>query len=177
MYAVIQPLKCKQAPANKPVEKSELASTDFQTAKISHSGLPTASDPNSIDPIVAALPLHPHDVLTSELADDPDMAPLIKTYVGKFTSKINLMNDYLANNRLHELARLAHQLKGTGGGYGFPSISDAACRVEQEAQSNSDVQQIQIAVSELTDLCQKAIAGCIESVVAEPNAFGARSDS
>ncbi len=99
------------------------------------------------------------EVLVSELASDPDMAPLVTKFLRNLGPKVNTLNDYVAANRLDELAKLAHQLKGAGGGYGFPTISDAAREVEQQAKADSDLEQIQIAVAELTELCQQAIAG------------------
>lgn len=160
--------------ASKQVEKRELTSSGSQQ---SQTDLCTAIHSVAMNSHRAASPLPLSEVLISELADDPDMAAIIKIYVGKFPSKIRSMREYLVNNRLDELARLAHQLKGTGGGYGFPSISNAAWRVEQEAKSNSDLQQLRTAVSELTILCQKAIAGCVELFEEESNAFGTGFDS
>ena len=98
-------------------------------------------------------------VMISELADDPDMAPLVDNFLSKLTPKITNMTEYLSANRLEDLAILAHQLKGAGGGYGFPSISEAAQRVEKQAKTDPDLETIQIAVDELANLCRQAIAG------------------
>ena len=40
------------------------------------------------------------------------------------------------SGELLDLARLAHQLKGAAGGYGYPSISSAARDVEQHAKAS-----------------------------------------
>jgi HPt (histidine-containing phosphotransfer) domain-containing protein len=172
MSTPIPPLKCQPGVAIPPAENAAQMFLGDKMMEESQGTLAAACDSITTNLNYASFPFHSDEVLISELADDPDMAELIRMYVGKFTSKINSMTDYLANNRLDELARLAHQLKGTGGGYGFPSISDAAWRVEQEAKSNSDLQQIRTAVADLTELCQRAIAGCIEPIVREPHALG-----
>ena len=96
--------------------------------------------------------------LLSEFADDPKMGPLIVSFLNKLEPKVEQMSGYLIDNRLDELARLAHQLTGSGGGYGFPSISDAARHLETRATSDCKVEQIQQAVSELSSLCRQAIA-------------------
>lgn len=100
-----------------------------------------------------------YKVLKSEYGDDELMAPLVKKFVSNLEPKIQQLNDYLINNRLDELARLAHQLKGSGGGYGFPTISEAAKKVEHQAKSEPEIEKIQAVVAELTCLCRQAIAG------------------
>ena len=177
MYAVVQPSKCQLEIVAGPVHNPEQTFDDSRAAQASQSAAAAAKDSRAMNANIAPSPLDRDGILISELADDPDMAQIIPIYVGRFPSKISLMNAYLAGNQLVELARLAHQLKGTGGGYGFPSISDAACRVGQQIQSKSDIQQIRNAVSELTDLRQQAIAGCVDLVAEESNALGTRFDS
>lgn len=96
--------------------------------------------------------------LLSEFAADPEMAPLIAAFLSKLESKATLMSQYLIDNRLDDLSRLAHQLKGTGGGYGFPAISDAARRVEHDVTSDQALSQIEQSVAELSDLCRQAVS-------------------
>ena len=98
-------------------------------------------------------------VLVSELADDPDMSQLVNEFLSDLGPKVRGMTESLSANRLDELAKLAHQLKGAGGGYGFPTISDAARQVEQLAKAEPDLEQIHLAVGELNRICQQAIAG------------------
>jgi CheY-like chemotaxis protein/anti-sigma regulatory factor (Ser/Thr protein kinase)/HPt (histidine-containing phosphotransfer) domain-containing protein len=153
--------------ATKPINRIELIST---CAKWMSSN----RDSNSNLVCTMAQP-GPEDQRTgplkSELADDPEMAPLVENFLGKMGLKIANLNEYLSGNRLDELARLAHQLKGSGGGYGFPTISEAARQVERFANGESDLAQIQIAVKELTMLCQQAIAGgtCADQAFTEPS--------
>lgn len=98
-------------------------------------------------------------VLVSELTDDQQMAPLVDRFLKNLGPKVKNMSDGLLNNRLDEVAKLAHQLKGAGGGYGFPTISDAARQVETQAKADADLEQVQRSVEELTELCRRAIAG------------------
>jgi CheY-like chemotaxis protein/HPt (histidine-containing phosphotransfer) domain-containing protein len=109
---------------------------------------------------LASLPSSPtNHSLTSELADDPDMVPLVAKFVGNLGHKIESMNSFIATNQLDELVKLAHQLSGTGGGYGFPRISDAARRLEKSVTPDPDMKTIFEAMTELSDLCQRAAAG------------------
>jgi CheY-like chemotaxis protein/HPt (histidine-containing phosphotransfer) domain-containing protein len=72
----------------------------------------------------------------SELADDPDMREIIEQYVSRLPDQVRKMHELLAHNDLENLGRLAHQLKGSGGGYGFPqltALASAANRSIREA--------------------------------------------
>jgi CheY-like chemotaxis protein/HPt (histidine-containing phosphotransfer) domain-containing protein len=97
--------------------------------------------------------------LLSYLADDPEMGPLIEKFLSKLAPKIQNMSEFLLNNRLDELATLAHQLKGAGGSYGFPTISDAARDVEKQSRSRDDMDQLRESVEELSRLCRQAMGG------------------
>lgn len=111
------------------------------------------------------------NVLISELADDPEMAELAARFALNLEPKVSSMTEHLINNRLDELAHLAHQIKGAGGGYGYPEISDAARQVEQAARSTTDPDTLQQAVRELSELCQRAIAGSRSSTTASAGAM------
>jgi HPt (histidine-containing phosphotransfer) domain-containing protein len=68
------------------------------------------------------------------------------------------MSAYLSDNQFEELAKLAHQLAGAGGSYGFPTISDAARRVEYSANEDKALDEIRTAVADLSKLCRQAAA-------------------
>jgi HPt (histidine-containing phosphotransfer) domain-containing protein len=99
------------------------------------------------------------DVRVSELADDAELSWLVDSFLGNLGPTVRNMIECLSSSQLHELARLAHQLKGAGGGYGFPAISEAARLIEEHVEAGHDLTQIQLAVGELSSLCQRAIAG------------------
>jgi HPt (histidine-containing phosphotransfer) domain-containing protein len=56
------------------------------------------------------------------------------------------------------LQRLAHQLKGAAGGYGFAPITDAAARVEEALVSGAAPEHVQPHLDELFALCARAVA-------------------
>ncbi len=98
--------------------------------------------------------------LRSVYAGDADMAELIELFVGEMPDRIAMLNDALADNDLEMLAGFAHQIKGAGGGYGFPDITAASRRVEDLARDeSSDVDAVRRSVDELVDLCRRASAG------------------
>jgi HPt (histidine-containing phosphotransfer) domain-containing protein len=56
--------------------------------------------------------------LVSELASDPDFAELLAAFVSEMPKRISTLETALTASDLETLARLAHQLKGSAGGYG-----------------------------------------------------------
>jgi HPt (histidine-containing phosphotransfer) domain-containing protein len=73
--------------------------------------------------------------LYSQYADDPDFAPLLAVFVEELPDRVDQMNRAWLADSLEEVARQAHQLKGAGGGYGYPQISDTARALEEAVRS------------------------------------------
>jgi HPt (histidine-containing phosphotransfer) domain-containing protein len=96
------------------------------------------------------------DILVSEFADDPEMAQLVETFVAVLPERAAAIEDALFQWDLDVLLTLAHQLKGTGGSYGFPSITEAAARLEETAKTKGDLAKLQEQVDALVDLCMRA---------------------
>ena len=62
----------------------------------------------------------------------------------------------LGEGDLGALQRLAHQLKGSGGGYGFPALTKLAAAVEQQAFSK-ELPGCQRALDELKALVSRVV--------------------
>jgi HPt (histidine-containing phosphotransfer) domain-containing protein len=58
----------------------------------------------------------------------------------------------LSQNNLTALKRAVHQLKGSGGGYGFQAVTDTAAVAEQQLADGAPVPAIEAKVKELIDL-------------------------
>ncbi len=99
--------------------------------------------------------------LLSEFADDPDMADLVDMFVADLPQRVQVLTDAVANSDAEELARLAHQLKGSAGGYGFMPITESAAIAEKLAKegANADMASLTRAVADLVNLCERAMAG------------------
>ena len=61
--------------------------------------------------------------------------------------------------RRDELARLAHQLKGAAGSYGFDQITPFAARLEHCIRSGEPLTAVNAAVEDLVDACRRTRAG------------------
>ncbi len=69
------------------------------------------------------------------LRDDPEMADLVISFVGGLTQRLGDMARAAAAHELADLRRLAHQLKGAAGGYGYPQLTDLSAELESAARS------------------------------------------
>jgi HPt (histidine-containing phosphotransfer) domain-containing protein len=67
----------------------------------------------------------------------------------------------LESRCFEQLGRLAHQLKGSGGGYGFPIISEVASKLETKIKSTAspselELSSIQKSVDDLINILELA---------------------
>ncbi len=95
----------------------------------------------------------------SQLAGDPDMVELVEMFVSELPQRMSTMLDSWQNHDLREMRRLAHQLKGSSGGYGFSQLGRAAAHLELQLTSQidhgeeQDLAAIKQSVDELVRLC------------------------
>ena len=98
----------------------------------------------------------PPEPLVSEYAQDPDIADLIPEFLAHLPVQLGEMREAMRHIDFDRLARVAHQLKGSGGGYGYPIITDVAKSVEAAAKAE-DVEAATTAMAALADLCRRAV--------------------
>lgn len=92
------------------------------------------------------------DPVYSELAEhDKDFADIVQLFVDGLLSRLESMQEALTSNDLQSLRRLAHQLKGSGGGHGYPSLTDTASKLEQQA-IEGQADEIKTALVDLSNL-------------------------
>lgn len=93
----------------------------------------------------------------SQFADDPSMTDILDTFVHGLAGQVDGLRQALASGVLDEVRALAHQLKGSGGSYGYPTITDISKRLENAAKM-SDMEGAQLALAELDTFCQAVAA-------------------
>jgi HPt (histidine-containing phosphotransfer) domain-containing protein len=96
--------------------------------------------------------------ILSDFADDPEMQDLVELFVNELPERLAVLRTGLESNALEQVQRVAHQLKGASGGYGFPMIGDCAARVETAVKTGAAIDQIRRCVDELSELCRRAAA-------------------
>lgn len=101
--------------------------------------------------------------LRSRFADDPDMGQIVQMFVQEMPQRVQQLSSAWDRHDLASLRRLTHQLKGSGGGYGFPTISESAGKVEElvssviSGEQSPDAAHIQRQLRELIELCRSVI--------------------
>jgi HPt (histidine-containing phosphotransfer) domain-containing protein len=89
--------------------------------------------------------------LRSEFAADADFHDLLDLFVSAVPDRMRVLSELHRARCVEELGRQAHQLKGAGGGYGFPLISEAGAEL-QHACRRQDTVRIEHALNELISL-------------------------
>ena len=95
----------------------------------------------------------------STLAQDPDLGELVEIFVEEMPRRISGLLDQLDRSDWEGLKRIAHQLKGAAGSYGFAPITPSASRVEEAIRQSQPEEEIRRTVEALVDLCRSARAG------------------
>lgn len=92
----------------------------------------------------------------STYEDDPDMLEIVREFAEEAPARAVELETRLEDGDLEKLRTLAHQLKGAGGGYGFPQVTELAAELEQALKQGMDVAVVQDRCVTLCD-CLRAI--------------------
>lgn len=105
-------------------------------------------DPSSLEP------------LRSEFTDDPDMSELVVEYVSSMPQRVNSILAAYERRQREQLIRIVHQLKGSGGGYGFPQLTVVADKLEQRllAIPDQEIAKVDPELKALVELCGRIAA-------------------
>ncbi len=77
------------------------------------------------------------ECIRSQFANQPVMAELLNLYVADLPGIVSDIDRLMAGNDVAGLQIVAHRLRGSGGGYGFPQISAAAAALEDQLKTQS----------------------------------------
>jgi CheY-like chemotaxis protein len=130
----------------KPIDRAALIDTVARLA-----GGDAAQRPApALTPALAPTPIF------SALADDEDIAALLPSFCDNLRIMLTEIAVSLAHDDRVALARVAHQLAGAGGSYGFDDITTAARQLEVGLRAKAE--DIAPHVSALVKLCEGALA-------------------
>ena len=77
------------------------------------------------------------DKLVSELlCEDPDLHDIIEEFVDGLSDRIVQLKQAFDELDWSQLKTLAHRLKGAGGSYGYPDISELAAQMEKDFKTH-----------------------------------------
>jgi HPt (histidine-containing phosphotransfer) domain-containing protein len=89
--------------------------------------------------------------------DDPDMLELVQEFASEMPDRARALEQCLVDAELEELQRLAHQLKGAGGGYGFTQITEAAASLEEGLKSGAAPEVVKERTQQLCDTLRAVV--------------------
>jgi HPt (histidine-containing phosphotransfer) domain-containing protein len=81
---------------------------------------------------------------------DSDLADLIPGYLANRKKDITAISDALEKKDMDTVRIIGHSMKGSGGGYGFETITDIGMLIEKGAKENRD-EDIRLQVKRLED--------------------------
>lgn len=106
------------------------------------------------------------EIIRSPYANDPDVAEVLAQFVAGLPAQVESMSRAAQAGRREELQRLAHRLKGAGGSYGYPPLTEAA-RCLEEAARAGDVEAADMAIGRLTAMSRAVVRGMTPDSVSE----------
>ena len=133
----------------KPVEKQLLLGTIAQHLKQLAGVAPSAPGPAA-----AASPSSASQgsAIKSEFAGDHEMQEVLSEFVAGLPAQVKKLAEYLDAQNVDELRRAVHQIKGAGGGYGFPTMTQTAAAAEQSIKASAPMETIVAQVRGLMEL-------------------------
>jgi CheY-like chemotaxis protein/HPt (histidine-containing phosphotransfer) domain-containing protein len=137
----------------KPIDRQQLIETVTQYAmsQTSQTDAPAASPSRAVSP-------GRRDGIASQFADDPQLADILPGFVERLSSQLDALCEALQEEKLEDVERLAHRIKGAGGGYGYPTLSEAAKSLEAAAKTH-DMGGATAALAEVKEVCAAIQAG------------------
>ena len=103
----------------------------------------------------------PKKAVTSTLANDPDMAELVAEFAREMPLRAAELTRCWEKEQLEDIRRLAHQLKGASGGYGFVGLGRAASNVESllvklgNGDTEATMERLRAEFYELVDIVKR----------------------
>jgi CheY-like chemotaxis protein len=92
------------------------------------------------------------EVVVSEYESDPLMAKILPGFIERLPGQVDAMRESLACEAYEDLQHLAHKLKGSGGSYGYESLTEASRTLEAAAKAR-DAGAAAAGLGKLAALC------------------------
>lgn len=97
--------------------------------------------------------------LYSTFVAEPAIAEIVPIFLQNLPSYVRRLEEALAAGDVDVAVRTCHDLKGTAGGYGYPSISSAASSLETALRAGDVDQKGKELLESLRELCERAQLG------------------
>lgn len=97
-----------------------------------------------------------------EVEVEDDLQELVPGYLDKRRGELAVIEEALVGADFATLRRIGHDLKGTGGGYGFDAISDVGRALEQAAK-DQDAAAARVMLERLRDFLARVRVVYVEA--------------
>ena len=98
-------------------------------------------------------------IITSELLEsDPSIANILQKFIDSLPNVKSEIETAIEKKNWEEVKSLIHQVKGTGGNFGYPIITNTAAKIEFQL-INEDYLEVEILSKSLFDILDSIIAG------------------
>jgi PAS domain S-box-containing protein len=147
--------KCIECGCNdylsKPIDRQVLLKTASRYMSKTETATSAAPVPTStpVSPIPATGPIK------STLAQKPGMMAIITEFVDGLPDEVQKMNTSLEQNDMTMLRQTVHQLRGSGGGYGFTPITDIANTAQLSIDASANIESTTAQVKALINVIRR----------------------
>jgi PAS domain S-box-containing protein len=94
-------------------------------------------------------------IIRTQFLSNPAVCRVLPEYVAGLPQQVQSIRDSLSRQDLVSTRRYVHQLRGSGGAYGFPDITRLATAAESAIEAKSSADEIAARVEELLELVQR----------------------
>lgn len=97
--------------------------------------------------------------LYSTFVEEPAIAEILPIFLGNLSNYVRGLEAALSAGDVEVAVRTCHDLKGTAGGYGYPSISAVASNIETALRAGEENRTVRELLESLRELCSRAELG------------------
>lgn len=98
-------------------------------------------------------------LIYSDFGADEDLAELVEMFVDEIPTRVQSMLDAADASNWEQLGRIAHQMKGAAGSYGFGEVTNVAARLEHACRTGDSPEVIQRGLQDLVTICLRMRSG------------------
>ena len=97
-------------------------------------------------------------IISTLLAEEPEMHDLVDEFISSLPDSIHRIRQAAIESDWGTYKKQVHDLKGLGGNFGFPALSQLARQLETETNTQSD-ENIRLLLDELDSVHQRIQLG------------------
>jgi len=142
--------------AAKPIRRVHLLQMLSRASSQTRGAEPPSTDGS--EPSAKAEDLETLEPLESTLADDPIIRPMLQQVLAGFGARKARLEQALAQSDLVELGRVAHDLTGLGGTFGYDELTLRAKQLSRAVKEQPPRESVDAAAKVVLSVCRRILA-------------------